>query len=56
MEYYSAVKNNDFRKFEHKLIEAEKKTILSEVTQTEKDKHGNSRKWILAVNSRTTML
>lgn len=42
VEYYSAVKDNDFRKFEGKLIEPEKKIFLSEETQTEKDKCGNS--------------
>ena len=39
MEYYSAVKNNDVRKFEGKWMELEKKLILSEVTQAQKDKH-----------------
>ena len=39
MEYYTAVKNNDIRKFEDKWMELEK-IILNEVTQTQKDKHG----------------
>ena len=39
MEYYSADKNNVIRKFERKQIELEN-IILSEVTQTQKDKHG----------------
>ena len=39
MEYYSAVKNNDILKFAHTWIELEK-PMLSEVTQTHKDKHG----------------
>ena len=38
MDYYSAVKNNDIRKFSGKWIELEK-IILSEVTQTQEDKH-----------------
>jgi hypothetical protein len=39
MEYYSATKNNDFMKFEGKWMELEN-TILSEVTHTQKNKHG----------------
>ena len=39
MEYESAVKNKDLRKFEGKWIELDN-IILSEVTQTEKDKYG----------------
>ena len=39
MEHYSSVKNNDIRKVEGKRMELEKKIILSEVTQTQKDKH-----------------
>ena len=35
MEYYSAVKNNDFMKFLGKLVELE--TILSEVTQSQRN-------------------
>ena len=37
MEYYLAVKN---MKFSGKQMELGKKIILSEVTQTQKDKHG----------------
>ena len=33
VEYYSAVKNNDIMKLPVKLIELEKKIILSEITQ-----------------------
>ena len=40
MEYYSAVKNNDIMKFEGKCLELETKIFQSEVTQTQKDKHG----------------
>ena len=39
MEYYSAVKNNDILKFACKWMELGK-TILSEVTQSQKDEHG----------------
>ena len=39
MEYYSVVKYNDILKFACKWMELEK-TILSEVTQAQKDKHG----------------
>jgi hypothetical protein len=39
VEYYSASKNNDIMKFEGKWMELEK-IILSEETQTQKDKHG----------------
>jgi hypothetical protein len=39
MEYYSAIKNNEFMKFLGKWMELEN-IILSEVTQTEKDMHG----------------
>ena len=39
MEYYSVVKINDILKFAGKWMELEK-NLLSEVTQTEKDKHG----------------
>ena len=51
MDYYSAIKNNDIMKFAGKWMELEK-IILSEVTQTQKDKHGMyvlTYKWILAV-------
>ena len=37
MEYYSAIKNNDFMKFIGKWMELEN-IILSELTQTQKDK------------------
>ena len=40
IEYYSAVKNDDLMKFAGKWMELEKKIILSEVTQTQEDKHG----------------
>jgi hypothetical protein len=39
MEYYSAIKNNDFLKFVGKWIELEN-MILSEVTQSQKNTHG----------------
>ena len=39
VEYYSAVKINDIRKFAVKQMKLEK-IILSEVTQTQKDTHG----------------
>jgi len=39
MEYYSAIKNNDFMKFLDKLMELEN-FILSEVTQSQKNTHG----------------
>jgi hypothetical protein len=39
MEYYSAIKNNDFMKFSGKCVELEN-IILSEVTQTQKNTHG----------------
>jgi hypothetical protein len=38
MEYYSAIKNNEFMKFLGKWIELE--NILSEVTQSQKNTHG----------------
>jgi hypothetical protein len=38
MEYYSAIKNNDFMKFLGKWMELE--NILSEVTQSQKNTHG----------------
>jgi hypothetical protein len=47
MEYYSAIKNNDFMKFIGKWMEIE--NILSEVTQSQKNTHGmHSDKWIVA--------
>jgi hypothetical protein len=39
MQYYSAIKNNDFMKFLGKWMELEKLS-LSEVTQSQKDVHG----------------
>jgi hypothetical protein len=39
MEYYVAIKNNDFMKFAGKWMELEN-IILSEVTQTQKNTHG----------------
>ena len=39
MEYYSAIKNNDFRKFLGKWMVLEA-IILSKVTQSQKNKHG----------------
>ena len=39
MEYYSAIRNNEFMKFLDKWIELEN-IILSEVTQTQKMNHG----------------
>jgi hypothetical protein len=39
MEYYSAIKNNDFMKFLGKWMELEN-IILSEVTQSQKSPHG----------------
>jgi hypothetical protein len=39
MEYYSAIKNNDFMKFSGQWMELEN-IILSEVTQTQKNTHG----------------
>ena len=39
MEYYSAIKNNEFMNFLGKLLELEN-IILSEVTQSQKNTHG----------------
>jgi len=39
MEYYSAMKNNDFMKFIGKWMELEN-IIMSEVTQSQKNTHG----------------
>ena len=39
MDYYTAVTNNDIMKFAGKWMELEK-IILSEITHTQKDKHG----------------
>jgi len=49
MEYYSAIKNNEFMKFVGKWLELEN-IILSEVTQSQKNIHGLQLidKWLLA--------
>jgi hypothetical protein len=39
MEYYSAIKNNDFMKFTGKRMDLEN-IMLSEVTQSQKNTHG----------------
>ena len=39
MEYYSAIRNNEFMKFLEKWMELEN-IILSEVTQSQKNNHG----------------
>ena len=39
MEYYSAIRNNEFMKFLEKWMELEN-VILSEVTQSQKNTHG----------------
>ena len=39
LEYYSAIKNNDIMDFAGKWMKL-KKITLSEVTQTQEDKHG----------------
>jgi hypothetical protein len=39
MEYYSAIKNNDFMKFLGKWMELEN-IVLSEITQSQKNTHG----------------
>jgi hypothetical protein len=39
MEYYSAIRNNDFKKFAGKWMELEN-IIMSEVTQSQINKHG----------------
>lgn len=39
MEYYKAMKNNNFMKFTGNWMELEKKIILSQVTQTHKDEY-----------------
>ena len=38
MDYYSAIKNNDFMKFAGKQVELQN-IILSEVTQSQRNKH-----------------
>ena len=40
VEYYSAIKNKNIMKFAGKWMQLEKKIILSEVIQTQKDKYG----------------
>ena len=40
MEYYSDVKSNDHSNLAGKWMELEKKITQSDVTQTQKDKHG----------------
>ena len=49
LEYYSAIKNNEFMKFLGKWMGLEN-IILSEVTQSQKNSHDNvlTDKWILA--------
>ena len=39
MDYYSAIKNNDFMKFVGKWMEVEN-IMLNEITQTQKGTHG----------------
>lgn len=48
MEYYSAIKNA-IMQVAGKWIELEKKIILSEVIQTQKDKYVFTYMWILAL-------
>jgi hypothetical protein len=56
MEYYSAVKSNEFMKFTGKWIELEI-IILSEVTQLQKNTHGIlTDKWILAPKLQITRI
>ena len=40
MECYSSIKNNGIKKFTGIRMELENKTTLSEITQTQKHKHG----------------
>jgi hypothetical protein len=47
MEYYSAIKNNDFMKFFGKWMNLEN-IILNEVTQSQKNTHALTDQWILA--------
>jgi hypothetical protein len=47
IEYYSTIKNEDIMSFAGKLMGLEY-IILSEVTQTQKDMHVLTNKWILA--------
>ena len=46
MEYYSAIRNNEFMKFLGKWMEL-KSIILSEVTQIQKVNHNITNKWVL---------
>ena len=39
IEYYTVVKNNDILTFVGEWMDLEKKNILSEITQTQKDKY-----------------
>jgi hypothetical protein len=56
MVYYSVIKNTDILKFSGKLMELDK-IILSELTQTQKDKHGTySLEWIFVIKNRINML
>ena len=57
MEYYSAIKNKDIMNFAGKWMELENIT-LSEVTQTQKDRHGlySLIKWMLAIKNRISMI
>jgi hypothetical protein len=49
MEYYSAIKNNDFMKFAGKWMKLEN-IILSKVTQSQKNtRYTLTDKWILAI-------
>jgi hypothetical protein len=48
MEYYSTIKYKDIMKFAGKWMELEH-SILSEVTQSQKDTHGCTHKWTLAI-------
>jgi hypothetical protein len=55
MEYYLAIKNNEFMKFIDKWMYLEN-IILSEVTQSQKkthDMHSLTDKWILAQKQNT---
>jgi hypothetical protein len=49
MEYYSAIKKNEFMKFLAKWMDLEG-IILSEVTHSRRNSHNNNDKWILAQN------
>jgi hypothetical protein len=47
MEYYLAIKNNEFMKFLGKCMDL-KDILLSEVTQSQKNSHDMHSLWILA--------